>query len=103
MKTVMTVAIALGVLSAPALARQPDECKTGGAQLDAALPQSQTKLDDASPFVVRDGAVYLRFEATPVDIPMTGGGASGCVSLDLERRARASRAYADELERREHR
>ena len=48
-------------------------------------------------YVVRDGAVFIHFDALNVDVPFAGGGAGGCWTVDLDGRIRASREYAEVL------
>lgn len=73
-----------------------DEAKAAMARL-APADECPAPADAEPEFVVRDGAVYVRFGGTGVEVPFTGGGASGCWSRDLDRRARATRDYADVL------
>jgi hypothetical protein len=51
------------------------------------LPAGQSTKSDTidSPFVVQNGAVYMKVLNGQL-IPMPGGGASGCFSLDLPQR-----------------
>ena len=49
------------------------------------IPSNTTDAID-SPFVVRNGAVYMTMLNGRYLIPVPGGGASGCFSLDLPRR-----------------
>lgn len=75
--------------SASRLPLTPPDFTFGRAQTrsQTLLPAGQSTKSDAidSPFVVRNGAVYMTVNGKYL-IPMPGGGASGCFSLDLPRR-----------------
>ena len=69
------------------------------ALADSALPPVVTnrgsfRLPDA---VFKNGAAYFDFGPGIEFVPITGGGASGCLTDDLLDRARALREYSDTL------
>lgn len=49
------------------------------------------------PFVVLDGAVYMRLSGGPFLLPVSGGGASGCFSLDLPQRIKDLKEFVPRL------
>jgi hypothetical protein len=57
-------------------------------------PADSTK--DEGPFVVLRGAVYMRLPAGPL-VPVSGGGASGCFSLDLPQRIKNLKEFVPRL------
>ena len=62
------------------------------------LPASSTKSDGIkSPFVVQNGAVYATILNGRYLIPIPGGGASGCFSLDLPQRTTNLREFVPRL------
>lgn len=48
-------------------------------------------------YVVKDGAVYLDIFGNGSLVPVPGGGASGCFSLDLPQRRERLRTYIESL------
>jgi hypothetical protein len=49
-------------------------------------------------FVFQDGAVYMRVPGGKFLMPVSGGGASGCFSLDLPQRIRNLKEFIPELD-----
>ncbi len=67
-------------LSPPALAFGKSHTVTSEIRASA----ESTKPEN--PFVVLGGAVYMRLPGSDFLVPVSGGGASGCFSLDLPQR-----------------
>lgn|GEM_PF-3309650 len=62
----------------------------------ASGPSSEPAKDE-NPFVVLHGAVYMRLPGGNFLVPVPGGGASGCFSLDLPQRIKALREVVPKL------
>lgn len=60
------------------------------------LPAGQSTKRE-SPFVVRNGAVYMTVLSGGYLIPIPGGGASGCFSLDLPQRITDLKEFVPKL------
>lgn len=61
------------------------------------LPAGQSTKRE-SPFVVRNGAVYMSVLSGRYLIPIPGGGASGCFSLDLPQRITNLKEFVPKLD-----
>lgn len=62
------------------------------------VPLSGESTKQESPFVVLNGAVYTRALGARLLIPMPGGGASGCFSLNLPQRITNLENFVPKLE-----
>ena len=60
-------------------------------------PSSQSQ-NQEGPFVFQDGALYMRLPGGQFLVPMSGGGASGCFSLDLPQRITNLKEFTPKLD-----
>jgi hypothetical protein len=70
----------------------------GQAQtVNSGIRASSDSAKQVGPFVVLDGAVYMRMPGGPFLLPVSGGGASGCFSLDLPQRIENLKEFVPKL------
>lgn len=62
------------------------------------VPQSGQSTKQVGPFVVMNGAVYMRLLGDQFLVPVSGGGASGCFSLDLPQRITNLKEFIPKLD-----
>src|SRR5437868_2811406 len=60
-------------------------------------PSGQSR-NQEGPFVFQDGALYMRLTGGQFLVPVSGGGASGCFSLDLPQRITNLKEFTPKLE-----
>ena len=61
------------------------------------MPDGGRPSTSSTPFVIVDGAVYISMPVSGVLVPMSGGGASGCFTLDLPQRIKNLRKLTEEF------
>jgi hypothetical protein len=70
----------------------------GQAQtINSGIRASSESAKQVGPFVVMDGAVYMRLPGSPFLFPVSGGGASGCFTLDLPQRIEDLKEFVPRL------
>jgi|SRR5215831_4404 len=80
----------------PSLAPSTQRYPFGQHQLDLfKSPSAQSQIQDG-PFVFQNGALYMR--VGQLLMPVSGGGASGCFSLDLPQRINNLREFIPRLD-----
>lgn len=65
--------------------------------INSGVRASAESAKQVGPFVVVDGAVYMRVSGSPFLFPVSGGGASGCFSLDLPQRIENLKEFVPKL------
>lgn len=76
----------------------PPDFTFGQSQtINSGIRASSESAKQVGPFVVLDGAVYMRVSGSPFLFPVSGGGASGCFTLDLPQRIENLKEFVPRL------
>jgi len=76
---------------------RPDLTFGQSQTVNSGIRPSAESAKQVGPFVVVDGAVYMRMSGSPFLFPVSGGGASGCFSLDLPERTKNLKEFVPRL------
>ena len=76
---------------------KPDFTFGQSQTVNSGIRASDESAKQVGPFVVVHGAVYMRLAGGSFLVPVSGGGASGCFSLDLPKRIENLKEFVPRL------